>query len=156
MGTYTISAFLTFCRRIPMSTSGLRSTAAAQQAGASAPSWVQAYGAKHRPCRVTELPVGIELPKKVRIYQRTGHYILQWWDRAQKKTLSQRIKGDLLDAIVRAREIDVRLIHSGSTGAIASRLSHEQLVVAFVGDLVKRADAGEIDPRTVDRYRAPL
>jgi hypothetical protein len=78
------------------------------------------------------------------------------WDRAQKKTLSQRIDGDLLEAIVRAREIDERLVNYRSSGQPAGRLGHERLIGAYLDDLTKRADAGEIDSRTLERYRAPL
>ncbi len=118
--------------------------------------WRETYSERHRPIRVTELPVGIEPPKKVRIYKRAGHHVLQWWDRVQKKTLSLRIDGDLVEAIVRAREIDTRLVHYQTSGQPACRLSHEQLVGAYFDDLTKRADAGEIDTRTVERYRASL
>ncbi len=124
--------------------------------GTDASAWGQSYSVRHRPIRVTELPAGIEPPKKVRIYQRAEHYLLQWWDRTQKKTLSQRVDGDLVEAIVRAREIDTRLAHYRSSGQPAGRLNHDQLVGEYLVDLTKRADAGEIDPRTVDRYRASL
>ena len=120
------------------------------------PHWIQAYSERHRPVRVTEFPSGIAPPKKVRIYQRSDHYLLQWWDRAHKKSLSQRINGDFVEAIVKAREIDALLSHFHSSGQPAGRVSHEQLVKAYVEDLTKRADAGEIDPRTVERYRASL
>jgi integrase len=124
--------------------------------GTDASAWGQTYSVRHRPIRVTELPAGIEPPKKVRIYQRAEHYLLQWWDRSQKKTLSQRVDGDLVEAIVKARKIDALLAHFGSSGQPVRRLGHEQLITAYVEDLAKRADAGEIDPRTVERYRASL
>ena len=106
--------------------------------------------------RVTALPAGVAAPKKVRIYERSGHFLLQWWDPAHKKTLSLRIDGDLLEAIVRAREIDGRLVNYRASGLPATKIRHEQLVDAYLEDLTKRADAKEIDPRTVERYRTPL
>jgi integrase len=102
------------------------------------------------------LPAGVAAPKKVRIYERSGHFLLQWWDPTHKKTLSLRIDGDLLEAIVRAREIDGRLANYRASGLPVGRIGHDQLVVAYLGDLTKRADAKEIDPRTVERYRTPL
>jgi hypothetical protein len=83
--------------------------------------------------------------------------VLQWWDPAAKATLSDRVNGDLVAAISRAREIDNRLTHFRSAGPEGTRkLSHSDLVLAFQKDLVSRANAGEIDARTVDRYRAAL
>ena len=124
-------------------------------ADGAASRWSQTYGPRHRLIRVTELPTGIEPTKKVRVYRRSDHYVLQWWDVAQKKTLSQRIDGDLLEAIVRARETDARLANYSSSGQPAGRVEHERLVCVYIDDLTKRCDAGEIDPRTVDRYSAP-
>ena len=94
---------------------------------------------------------------KVRVYTRRDHYVLQWWDPAAKATLSDRVNGDLVSAITRAREIDDRLLHYRSAGSDRGRkVSHANLVEAFQQDLVSRADAGEIDARTEARYRAAL
>lgn len=118
--------------------------------------WRQRYSSQHNPVRIREFPAGIAGPNRVRIYQRKNSYLLQWWDPSHKKSLSERIDGDLLDAVMRAREIESRLMNFGNTGHAAAQLTHEQLVAAFTADLTKRADAGEIDPGTVERYRAPL
>src|SRR5262249_31326894 len=68
------------------------------------PSWSDRYGARHRMCRVKDFPPGLVGPRKVRIYWRNDHYLLQWWAPAQGKNVSERIVGDLLTALVRARE----------------------------------------------------
>src|SRR5947208_17075348 len=73
-------------------------------------SWSARYGAIHRLARLTEFPSGIAAPRKVRVYRRVHHYVLQWWDPAAKRTLSDRVDGDLLSALIRARQIDERLI----------------------------------------------
>ena len=117
--------------------------------------WRGRYGAKHRPIRVTGLP-GVTLPQKVRIYARDQHFLLQWWEPTCKKTISQRIDGDVLEAIVRGREIESRLVNYRSSGSATPRLDHTEVVAVFLKDLEKRADAGEIDPGTTTRYRAPL
>lgn len=107
--------------------------------------------------RITVFPTGISGPKKVRIYLRQQHYVLQWWDPAAKTNLSDRVDGDLVSAIARAREIEERLTHFKSSGQVRQRrLSHTGLVEAFRADLQRRADAGELDPATVRRYAAAL
>jgi len=93
-------------------------------------------------------------PSRVRIYERTGHFVLQWWDKAQKRNLCERIDGDLVAAITRARQIDGRLEHFRSSGVGVQRAEHTLLVERFQADLRSRADAGEIDPRTVRRYES--
>src|SRR5690606_21383672 len=98
----------------------------------------------------------IILPKKVRIYRRADHHVLQWWEPACKKTRSLRVPGDLIDAVAKGREVESRLTSFRSSGSGHSRLSHADLVAAYVKDLENRANAGEIDPGTVARYRAPL
>ena len=85
--------------------------------GQESNNWVEKYSERHRFQRVTELPSGISLPKKVRIYQRFDHFVLQWWDRQVKKTLSTRVDGDLIEAITKAREIDEKLLNFRRTSA---------------------------------------
>jgi hypothetical protein len=81
---------------------------------------------------------------------------LQWWEPRERATLNARVEGDLVTAITQAREIDGRLRHSKSSGAKTRRVSHAQLAEAFVADLQKRADAGEIDVATANRYESAL
>ena len=95
-------------------------------------------------------------PKKVRIYRRASHFVLQWWDKAEKRNLCERIDGDLLAALMRARQIDERLEHFRSASNGVAKTQHSTLVEKFTGDLHRRADAGEIDPRTVRRYESAL
>lgn len=121
------------------------------------PRWGQRYGARHRWERFTEFPVGIDGPKKVRLYRRSGHYILNWWDPAAGKNLSERVDGDLLVALVKARAIDGRLVDGKSAGlGRRPRLGHAELVDRFLADLRRRADAGEVAAATVGRYRSAL
>jgi hypothetical protein len=118
--------------------------------------WSAAYGIKHQLRRVSDFPVGILPPKRVRIYSRAGHYVLQWWDPAAKTNLSDRVDGDLVAAISRARQIEERLINYRSSGQGCRRLEHRELVKKFLQDLNRRANAGEIDPATVRRYKSAL
>src|SRR5437868_2951870 len=78
--------------------------------------WSERYGQKHKLCWIRAFPPGIVPPKRVRIYQRSGHYVLQWWDPAAKGNLSDRIDGDLVAAIARARQIEERLENFKSSG----------------------------------------
>src|SRR5258708_6689079 len=71
--------------------------------------WSSRYGAKHQLRRIEQFPSGIVAPKRVRLYLRNGHYVLQWWDPAAKTNLSDRVNGDLVAAITRARLIEERL-----------------------------------------------
>ncbi|MFM7149716.1 MAG: hypothetical protein ACKO23_07730 [Gemmataceae bacterium] len=95
-------------------------------------------------------------PRKVRLYRRQEHYVLQWWDPAAKGNLSDRVDGDLLSALMRARQIEERLSHLRRSGLGHRKLNHEELVSGFVGDLRKRADAGSLMPGTVARFRSAL
>jgi hypothetical protein len=115
------------------------------------------YRERHRLVRVEAFPAGVEGPKKVRVYRRREHFVLQWWDPAARATLSDRVDGDLVAALIRAREIDNKILHfkSGKLGC-DRRLTHAALVSAFRADLTRRANAGEIDPRTVVRYESAL
>ncbi len=119
-------------------------------------SWSERYGQRHQLVRIVDFPAGIAGPRKVRLYQRCDHFVLQWWDPAAKGTLSDRVDGDLVAAIARARQIEERLTHFRASGQGHRRLGHAELVEKFLQDLARRADAGEIDPRTVERYRSAL
>jgi len=118
-------------------------------------SWSDKYGERHKLIRV-ELPEGVAAPDKVRIYARADHFVLQWWDPGAKKNLSDRVNGDLIAAIARAREINERIKNFRASGHVSRRLGHSDLIVSYLEDLDKRADAGEIKPGTVERYRAAL
>src|SRR5262245_19366758 len=120
-------------------------------------SWSQRYGERHRLQRITEFPRGVAAPEKVRLYWRHDHYVLQWWDPGAKTNLSDRVDDDLVAAIIRARQIEERLVHFRHSGqGKRRRLAHGELVEAFVADLRQRADASEISPATVDRYNDAL
>lgn len=119
-------------------------------------SWTKRYGQKHRLHWIRDFPMGIAGPRRVRIYQRAEHFVLQWWDKAAKRNLSERVEGDLVAAIARARQIDERLEHFRSSGQQVKRASHEELIDRFLADLKRRADAGEIEPKTVARYMSAL
>lgn len=119
--------------------------------------WSAKYGTKHRLQRVSSFPAGIVPPQRVRIYFRGGnHYVLQWWDPAAKGNLSDRVDGDLVAAIARARQIEEWLTHFRSSGQGCRRLGHPELVEKFLQDLTRRADANVIDPSTVRRYQSAL
>jgi hypothetical protein len=120
------------------------------------PSWSERYGERHKLVRITDFPADVVGPKKVRLYWRHDHYVLQWWDAEAKQNLSDRVDGDLVAAVFRARQIEERLTHFRRSGQGRRRLSHDDLVQRFLGDLEKRADAGMVDPATVCRYRSAL
>ncbi|MHC4089787.1 MAG: hypothetical protein ACYSVY_05835 [Planctomycetota bacterium] len=114
------------------------------------------YGERHRLQRITDFPAGISPPKKARIYARSGHFIVQWWDPAAQGSLCERVNGDLVDALAVARDIDRRLEDLRTSGRVRRRLKHRALVGRFAADLRRRADAGEIAAATVDRYVSAL
>jgi integrase len=121
------------------------------------PSWSQRYGERHRLARVTAFPAGVAAPQTVRLYRRREHFVLQWWDPGAKRTRSDRVDGDLVAAIARARQVEERLANFRSAGpARRRRLDHDELVERFLDDLGKRADAGAVAPATVRRYAAAL
>lgn len=101
-------------------------------------------------------PAGITAPKRIRIYRRSTHYILQWYDSGRRRNASERVDGDLVAAIARAREIDRRLDEYRTAGTGHRRLTHAELVTHFKRDLHQRADAGELDLKTVARYQSAL
>lgn len=118
-------------------------------------SWKEQYGDKHRPRRILEFPIGVEPPQKVRIYARNDAYLLQFWDPGEKRTLSERVEGDFISAIFRARELDERLIALKRSGKVA-KYRHHDLAKRFLADLNVRCEAGEIDPTTVERYGSAI
>jgi hypothetical protein len=119
-------------------------------------SWSERYGEKHRFQRVTGFPAGVQAPRRVRIYCRGGGLLLQWWDPGRKQNTAERIDGDLISAIVRARQIEESLAQRHTAGAGRSRLPHAELVERYLTDLHKRADAGAIRLSSVRRLRAAL
>lgn len=120
-------------------------------------SWSDRYGTKHRWRRFADFPAGLAAPRKVRIYQRADHFVLNYWDPGEKKNQSERIAGDLLAALTRAREIDERITTRRTAGGgTAKRVGHADLVDRYLADLARRADAGEVDPKTVQRYAGAL
>ena len=125
---------------------------------ATAPTgWRERYGDKHRWRRFVAFPVGIAPPSKVRVYQRAGHFLLNWWDPCAKKNLSERVDGDLLTTLTRARAIDERVTTMRTAGVGSDRrIGHADLVGRYLADLGQRADAGEVDPKTVRRYESAL
>lgn len=118
--------------------------------------WHKKYAARHRPQRILEFPAGVAAPQRVRVYRRGEYHLLQWWDPEVRKTLNDRVDGDLIDAIARAREIDRRLADHRGSGHVSRRLSHRELVTKYVEDLDQRADAGEIAVSTRERYGSAL
>jgi integrase len=106
--------------------------------------------------RVSQFPPGIMPPRKVRIYFRSGRFLLQWWEPAQRKNIAERVEGDLIEAVAQARRIEARLSGLGNSGRVTGKLRHEELVDRFVADLRGRAEAGEVTPATVGRYGSAL
>jgi hypothetical protein len=120
-------------------------------------SWATRYGERHRFQRITDFPAGVQAPRRVRIYRRGDGLLLQWWNPGRKRNTAERIDSDLISAIVRARQIEERLSNLKSAGSVGrGRVAHAELVTAFVSDLRQRADAGDIDPGTVQRYASAL
>jgi integrase len=118
--------------------------------------WKARYGERHRLVRITDFPGRITPPRRVRIYSRTGYFLLQFWDPAERKTLHHRVDGDLIDAVAKAREFDGKLDTRQPTGRGLGKLTHETLVDRYVADLHRRSDAGEISPATPRRFACAL
>ncbi|WP_417849315.1 hypothetical protein [Thalassoglobus sp.] len=114
------------------------------------------YRSKHRWDRVEDFPRGINPPQKVRIYSQNDYYRLQWWEPSAKRNLTDRVEGDLVAAIMRAREIDERLLNSQSSGLGLSKLTLLKLHDDYVAMLQTRTDADEISPKTLGRYSSAL
>lgn len=118
--------------------------------------WKAKYGQTHKWRRIVDFPSGIQPPLKVRLYSRATHFLLNWWDPEQKKNLSERIDGDLLEALVRAREIDERVVNFRRSGVGRRKLGHDKLVERYLNHQRDRARARAIAVGTVDRYRTAL
>ncbi len=121
----------------------------------TAKTWSQRYGVVHRLQRVDQQSVGFPLPKRVRIYRRRNHFVMQWWDPTAKQNLNQRVEGDIVTAVAKAREIDDKLSvvrHSG----VAPRIGLLELINLYLADLELRANGGEIAPATCQRLRSAL
>ena len=61
-------------------------------------------------------PPGSKCPGAYGSTSARDHHLLQWWDSAAKQNLSERVDGDLVAAVFRARQIDERLEHFRSSG----------------------------------------
>ncbi|MFO0850792.1 MAG: hypothetical protein U0871_19880 [Gemmataceae bacterium] len=108
-------------------------------------SWADRYGVRHRWVRLADFPAGLTPPRKVRVYRRCGRYLLNWWDPAAGKNRSERVDGDLLAALARARQLDDRVTAGRTAGlGAAGRVGHADLVARYLADLGRRADAGEV------------
>ncbi|MBY0589271.1 hypothetical protein K2X85_19015, partial [bacterium] len=118
--------------------------------------WSTRYGKIHQLIRIENFPEGIRAPEKVRVYRRREHYVLQAWDPAQKKTVSDRVDGDFLAALARAREIDQRILAYRRSGVASRQLRHDDLVDRYLDYMTLRANAGEVDETTVNRYASSL
>lgn len=118
--------------------------------------WSEKYGERHQLHRIENFPTGIMGPQRVRVYRRCQHYILQWWDPAAKGNLSDRVDGDLVAAITRAREIEERLENFRSSGIGQRKLTQEELIDRYTNHLNHRVDADEISSKTATRYRNAL
>ena len=140
---------------IPQTTTAVQFATSATLAS-PAKSWSDRYGDRHKLERIMDFPRGITPPLKVRIYCRRDHYVLQWWDRHAKRTLSDRVNDDLVAAIARSREIERRMQEVGRSGLGRRTLTFPELIDAILADTAERADSGELDPRTVVRYRSAL
>src|SRR5947208_1196470 len=77
-------------------------------------------------------------------------------DPAAGKSVAERVDGDLLAALVRARQVDERLVDRKTAGTGRRRLRHGELVERYLTDLRRRADAGEVAAATADRYASAL
>jgi hypothetical protein len=128
----------------------------ARPARSAASVWRHRYASKHRPIRIESFPSGVSAPQRVRIYRRGAYYLLHFWDPAVKRTLYDRVDGDLIDAIAKARQIDQRLENFRSSGQVSRRVGHQELVDLFRQDLDRRADASGIACTTARRYNSAL
>lgn len=121
-----------------------------------APSWSDRYGQRHRLRRIVEFPFGITPPKRVRIYHRHDHFVLQWWEPSAHRNLPARVDGDLIEAIQRARQIEQRLTQIGDSGLRHTALTHAEILAKYSDDLQKRCNAGIIRPTTAHRFMSAL
>ncbi len=118
--------------------------------------WFARYSKRHRLVRVKKMPNGVRPPRKVRIYRRRDHTLLQWWEPSTKRTHSLRVEGDLLDALAKAREIDERLTNFKRSGHCSRRLTVLALTEKYLEDIRKRTDAGQLAVASDRRTRSAL
>ena len=97
----------------------------------TAGSWSDRYGSSHRLVRVDGFPAGIIPPKRVRIYARGDHYVLQWWDPTAKRTLCERVNGDLVTAIARVGRLTSGSMHFVAVDKAAGVLVMSNLSISF-------------------------
>ena len=124
--------------------------------------WRERYARRHGYIRLHGDPA---LPNgrrgRVTLYQRGADaledgrstYILSWCVHGRRH--KQRVVGDIYDAVRRADEINAAINNNTAT-TTSSRLAAEDLVSRFIDRLQRRADAGDISPRTPARYRGAL
>ncbi|MDM8008438.1 MAG: hypothetical protein QUV05_20055, partial [Phycisphaerae bacterium] len=124
--------------------------------------WQERYAFRHGFFRMTGDP---SLPNgrrgRVTIYQRgrnptiTGirTFILSWC--VQGRRFKERFVGDLFAAVGRADEIN-KAIAEAAMPARKTAVSVDELVAWFVEYQERRADAGEISPKTPERYEGAL
>jgi hypothetical protein len=124
--------------------------------------WPEHYQHRHGYVRLRNNPA---LPNgrrgRVTIYQRgqeAGNnapqtYILAWCDHGRRH--KERVLGDVYDAVRRADEINTA-ISTGTGAGQPGSLTGEELVGRFIDWLRRRADAGDVSPKTPERYRGAL
>ena len=66
--------------------------------------------------------------------------------------VAERVDGDLVATVYRAREIDRRLAEFKTSGRAGRNVGNAGLVAAFLADVGGRADAGGVKPASVARY----
>ena len=118
--------------------------------------WQTRYGKTHQLRRITDFPPGTRSLRRVRIYSRQHHFVIQWWDPQARRNLNERVNGDLIDAIGRAREIDARLENFKSAGQGPLKLGTLDMVECYLQDLRRRANAGQVSVATIARYGSAL
>jgi hypothetical protein len=118
--------------------------------------WCPRYAAKHRFIPLDVAAMGLQPFDRVRVYQRSDYFLVQWWEPQQRKNMTIRVNGGLLEALNRARKINDRLLNNNTSGEPPGRITYRELVERYLSDLALRADAGLIAPATVRRYRSAL
>ena len=117
-------------------------SSASKNGHSDATSWSEKYGGRHGLQRVREFPQGIRPPQRVRIYARGERFLLQWWDPRERATLNERVNGDLVEAISRARDIDTRLEHSNSSGRKPQRCELTDVIDHYTARMLVRLILG--------------
>jgi integrase len=123
--------------------------------------WGSKYGSRHRFVAVDNPLLPNSKFGKVKVWQRGSHqgpgphrFVLEW--REGGKNGRDYVTGDLFTAIEKARRIDERLTVAGRSGVACHVVSIPELVRRYLESEERRADAGEIDANTVDRYQTAL